>query len=188
MIDLFFKEAEKFKEKYVRDKITRPFLSQLIDGFKGIFGGSDASIENNNASTERREANLIASIPIVPTPDPEAAVSVPTSEFLRSLSEDQLRQEIQQAENPVAFQPIADAAFSEAKSESLKICGFATTQTPSHKDIIINEVAWMGSAESSANEWIEIKNISGASIDATGWQLIDMDEKLKVSLSGTILS
>ena len=105
------------------------------------------------------------------------------------MSEAQLRQEIQQAENPVVPQPLADAAASsKTKNESSKICGFATTQTPSHKDIIINEVAWMGSVESSANEWIEIKNISGAPVDATGWQLIDMDGELKASLSGAILA
>jgi len=44
-------------------------------------------------------------------------------------------------------------------------------------DVIINEIAWMGGLESQdlsyTDEWIELKNISPASVDISGWQIKD---------------
>jgi len=37
--------------------------------------------------------------------------------------------------------------------------------------VVINEVAWMGSAASSSDEWIELYNTTGALIDLTGWEI-----------------
>ncbi|MCK9401751.1 MAG: lamin tail domain-containing protein, partial [Bacteroidales bacterium] len=45
---------------------------------------------------------------------------------------------------------------------------FARAQTAS---VVINEVAWMGTAESANNEWLELKNQSEAEIDLAGWIL-----------------
>jgi hypothetical protein len=38
--------------------------------------------------------------------------------------------------------------------------------------VILNEVAWMGSATSSNDEWIELKNVSASTISLNNWQLI----------------
>ncbi|PIR43422.1 hypothetical protein COV24_02680 [candidate division WWE3 bacterium CG10_big_fil_rev_8_21_14_0_10_32_10] len=35
--------------------------------------------------------------------------------------------------------------------------------------VVINEVMWMGSKDSSADEWIELKNNTDTNIDLTGW-------------------
>jgi len=64
-----------------------------------------------------------------------------------------------------------------------KQCSFETSQKPTYKGIIINEVAWMGTPESSNNEWIELKNISSQTIDISGWQLIDKAEQIKINFS-----
>lgn len=37
--------------------------------------------------------------------------------------------------------------------------------------VIINEVAWAGSTTSSSDEWIELKNTTGETVDVGGWQL-----------------
>lgn len=37
--------------------------------------------------------------------------------------------------------------------------------------IVINELLWMGSSASSADEWIELRNVSDQSIDLSNWQL-----------------
>lgn len=37
--------------------------------------------------------------------------------------------------------------------------------------IVINELMWMGSSASSADEWIELRNTTGAPIDVSGWAL-----------------
>lgn len=38
-------------------------------------------------------------------------------------------------------------------------------------DVVINEVAWMGTTTSSNDEWLELKNTTDAAIDLSGWQL-----------------
>ncbi len=67
-----------------------------------------------------------------------------------------------------------------------KKCSFVMgdEQTPSHKGVIINEVAWMGGSKTfnlkSSDEWIELKNTSNSDIDLSGWQVLDVDEQIKV--------
>lgn len=44
------------------------------------------------------------------------------------------------------------------------------------RQVIISEIAWMGSEASSSDEWIELKNISGEAVDLSNWQLLDNPE------------
>lgn len=39
--------------------------------------------------------------------------------------------------------------------------------------VVINEVAWAGSNDSSSDEWIELYNTTGAAIDLSGWYIED---------------
>lgn len=48
------------------------------------------------------------------------------------------------------------------------------------RTIIFNEIAWSGSETSANDEWIELKNISDASIDLKGWQILDKTEQIKI--------
>ena len=54
--------------------------------------------------------------------------------------------------------------------------------------VIINEVTWMGTEISFSDEWIELRNTTGADIDLTGWTLNAQDGTPSVNLSGTILA
>jgi hypothetical protein len=58
------------------------------------------------------------------------------------------------------------------------------TETPTSPAVIINEIAWSGTAASTADEWIELYN-NTAAIDLTGWVLTD-DGDINITLSGTI--
>lgn len=53
--------------------------------------------------------------------------------------------------------------------------------------VVINEVGWAGSADSSTDEWIELYNNSAQAVDLAGWHVVDdhgaSDYKI---LSGTI--
>ena len=40
-------------------------------------------------------------------------------------------------------------------------------------DVVINEVAWAGSADASGDEWIELYNSTNQSIDLSGWYIED---------------
>lgn len=54
--------------------------------------------------------------------------------------------------------------------------------------ILINEVAWMGSENSSNDEWIELYNISKEDIDLDGFKLIAKDGSPTIDLTGAIKS
>ncbi|MFA5783193.1 MAG: lamin tail domain-containing protein, partial [Bacteroidales bacterium] len=55
-----------------------------------------------------------------------------------------------------------------------------------YAEVIINEVAWMGTSASQYEEWIELKNTGPESISLVGWKLYKNNETLLFSLSGTI--
>ncbi|MEK7192053.1 MAG: lamin tail domain-containing protein [Patescibacteria group bacterium] len=93
-------------------------------------------------------------------------------------------------EAPVIAEKVPEITPKSAPEPIPKIiakeCVFETNQSPTRKNLIINEVAWMGSANSSNDEWIELKNNSYLEIDISNYQLIDKEEKIKVNLSGKL--
>jgi len=52
--------------------------------------------------------------------------------------------------------------------------------------VMINEIAWMGMAVSSTDEWIELYNDSSEAVDLTGWVLKAQDDTPTINLSGSI--
>ncbi len=59
--------------------------------------------------------------------------------------------------------------------------------TANVQDVLINEIAWMGTANSANDEWIELFNATSAPIELSGWTLASPDGKLKISLKKNIL-
>ena len=49
-----------------------------------------------------------------------------------------------------------------------------------------NEVAWMGTTESSNNEWIELYNPTSIPVDVTGWTIQALDGSPNIILKGVI--
>jgi len=62
---------------------------------------------------------------------------------------------------------------------------FSYAQTANMSDVIINEIAWMGSKTSANDEWIELKNTTDQDINLTGWTLTS-NGSLKITLKGFI--
>jgi hypothetical protein len=54
------------------------------------------------------------------------------------------------------------------------------------RDVVLNEIAWMGTTTSSSDEWIELFNNTGGDIDLTGWTLVAADGTPNITLSGII--
>lgn len=52
--------------------------------------------------------------------------------------------------------------------------------------VVINEVAWPGSAANSSDEWIELYNTTGGAINLAGWKIVDDAGAQTYNLSGTI--
>lgn len=51
--------------------------------------------------------------------------------------------------------------------------------------VVINEVAWAGSADSANDEWIELYNNGNQAVDLTGWTIVD-DVDTSYQLAGVI--
>ncbi|MEZ4641900.1 MAG: lamin tail domain-containing protein [Chloroflexota bacterium] len=59
-------------------------------------------------------------------------------------------------------------------------------QTAVSDTVIISEIAWGGTAASSADEWIELHNRTATPINLTNWTLNAADGEPAITLSGTI--
>jgi len=55
------------------------------------------------------------------------------------------------------------------------------------KGVVINEIAWMGTKNSSHHEWIELYNASPLKQNLKNWQLLSEDGSPKITLKGEIL-
>ena len=53
-------------------------------------------------------------------------------------------------------------------------------------DIIINEVAWMGTLTSANDEWLELYNQTEGAINIEGWKIEASDGSPKINLTGSI--
>ena len=61
-------------------------------------------------------------------------------------------------------------------------CVFAVTQA----DVVINEIAWMGTTNSSYDEWFELRNTTNSSIALNNWTLKSTDGTPNITLVGSI--
>ncbi|MFH1180993.1 MAG: lamin tail domain-containing protein, partial [bacterium] len=51
---------------------------------------------------------------------------------------------------------------------------------PLKNSIVFDEIAWMGTKASAADEWIKLKNISEKGVNLTNWQILDKDQQIKI--------
>lgn len=63
---------------------------------------------------------------------------------------------------------------------------YAAAATAVPNDVVINEIAWMGTTTSFNDEWIELFNTTASPIDLTGWILEATDGSPSIALSGSI--
>jgi len=70
--------------------------------------------------------------------------------------------------------------YKEENTEDKEILWCESNKQPSQDKIVINEVAWMGTTNSSNDEWIELKNISNKSVNLENWQLFDGKKQIKI--------
>ena len=56
----------------------------------------------------------------------------------------------------------------------------------SNNDVVISEIAWMGTTYSYSDEWIELYNNTSSDINLNGWTLSSTDGTPSINLSGTI--
>ncbi len=59
-------------------------------------------------------------------------------------------------------------------------CDFETNQLPRHSPVLLNEIAWMGTVENAANEWMELKNISNQAVNLSQWRLYNKKKTIEI--------
>jgi len=62
------------------------------------------------------------------------------------------------------------------------------TLNAGYLDVVINEIAWMGTENSQNDEWIELYNNSSSIIDLNGWKIISNDNAPNIILKNKIPS
>lgn len=76
-----------------------------------------------------------------------------------------------------------DLALAAAdKKFTLPNCNFDLPAEPSH-EIVLNEIAWMGTDASANDEWLELKNNSTKEINFGGWQIKNQKDNLRISFT-----
>ncbi|MEX0918447.1 MAG: MBL fold metallo-hydrolase [Candidatus Paceibacterota bacterium] len=61
-------------------------------------------------------------------------------------------------------------------------CVFKTADRPSGEPVIFSEIAWMGASTGATHEWVELRNLTGQAIDLSGWQIINQNERIHLTL------
>jgi len=72
------------------------------------------------------------------------------------------------------------ATTTETTTATTTICSIQATSSTLLSPVILNEIAWMGTASSSDDEWIELKNISTSTINLDNWQILDKDSQIEI--------
>lgn len=78
---------------------------------------------------------------------------------------------------------LGDEDAATATLSSAMPCSFPSDAPSTTKEIILNEIAWMGSVSSSNAEWLELKNNASDTIGLSGWEIMNASEKFKVRFS-----
>jgi hypothetical protein len=90
----------------------------------------------------------------------------------------------------VSVSPSSTVQKSSSKKTVVARCSFPTADSSAAThQIILNEIAWMGSpaksgasaAGASNNEWMEIKNETSSTIPLAGWELIDSVKNITIA-------
>jgi hypothetical protein len=82
------------------------------------------------------------------------------------------------------FASLIGAALGQAIPGKVDVAFAAPEGLYSPLEVIINEVAWAGTAANSSHEWIELYNPGALPIDLTDWKLVTDDTNLDIAISG----
>ncbi len=61
-----------------------------------------------------------------------------------------------------------------------------SVQAANTLDVVINEIAWMGTQAAHQDEWVELYNNTDSLINLDGWLLVAQDGTPEINLTGTV--
>ncbi len=87
---------------------------------------------------------------------------------------------------PSRFVVSSVMALSILFLSALQALALGAQATLAPLDVVVSEIAWMGTAAAATDEWIELYNNSASPIDLTGWTLAAADGTPAIALAGSI--
>jgi len=186
VINLFFQEVEKaksdpaFMASNERSKIDI-LLGNISTIFRKIFTKNPNYILVENFYPDSSSLTSVESSSSLAPPEREEEIeqSVPT---LLPTSPPQTITIPKVTTTTITKRTTTTTKRTTTTLKPVSLCSFITNYHPLRNEVIINEVAWMGSYNSASDEWIELKNISSKEIDVSNWQLLNKKENIKIIL------
>ncbi len=138
------------------------------------------------------EEGKTVEIPLAPTGDGRGAGAFASSGS--DTRADGSSAPIAQDEPEPYAEETSSAQPAPAADAGPKVCDVHAGGTPT-RAVLMNEVAWMGSAvragvsatAASADEWIELRNASGGSVDLSGYRLVATDGSPDILLDSAVV-
>ena len=197
VINLFFQEVEKEKNQATEVKEEpKSFFASTYDNLKNFFNelfgrAKDAGLKLAAVvDLNKNEDNSLDKLEEVRPPNIDnqsGEVEPPKTNFTDEQDEDaaeaariKLTTEEEQTIDQEQLTTNNLKPVSQI-TKSVQVCKFSTDKTATRQNLLINEVAWMGSFTSANDEWFELKNISGNELDISGWQVLDKNEDIKIT-------
>ncbi len=170
----------------------------VAQSWNDTFGGPPdeqvSVIDLGSGGTSSSDSDSAARMPEAPTPEVPAS---PTVIFDTGISVTGSGAQNSMTQNDTATDSGSAATGTPAvvNTPVPAVCTVAVS-APLSRKLIFNEIAWMGSPQrigesalaASGREWMELKNISGAALDISGWQVLDAKGSIKIIFdTGTIV-
>ncbi len=161
---------------------VRPTISVIGVGMKNGYGHPAArvleTLELAGSRVYRTDLNGTIKIPLGASE--LARTETPRESSLAALISIATGDYAQTGFTTISLQQAREEA-GESDLVPYKKCSFHTEGSPRYSPVVINEVAWMGSLSGATHEWIELHNVSSAQVDMSGWQLLNENERLRVT-------
>jgi len=172
VINLFFKEVE-------RAKLNPNFLSQNEKSLLLAFWGGIRNVLKNFSNNQDYILVEPSSNFNNHSTNDLASKETPATLEGNRLDDSSLKN-ISLKDSSSLNEPSLKTNSNSSNNSSFLACQYkdGNNQKALRDSVIFNEINWMGSFNSSNDEWIEIKNISKNVVDLSYWQIIDKDNQI----------
>jgi hypothetical protein len=161
-------------DKYVINPIKKT-VNGVIDTITGFFSKGETvdyiNLEESNQPNEEAQQELGEMLNGVNNYEEKKQEEKPKTTETITKQEEEKEETVKQEEKP--------------KQEIIE-CQLIN-YNPSRNNILINEVAWMGSKTNANDEWIELKNISSSEINLKNWRLYDKDKQISILIENDLI-
>ncbi|MFA5433376.1 MAG: lamin tail domain-containing protein, partial [Candidatus Paceibacterota bacterium] len=166
-------KPKTWQQKYIIDPVKG-----IIDSFSGVFKSFTGSENNLTEYIFKDTANQEAI-------DKEVEAMSEGKAIEEDYPVKEIKNNIEEKKKETVKEEKKEVVKEEKKKEEVEVkivpvlCS-KSNQSVSSYDVIINEVAWMGSKNSANDEWIELKNTSNSGINLKGWTLRDGEDQINI--------